>query len=211
MMVLSYAGGIGLNGINNRGLGVCVNTLLQLNPSREGLPVACVMRAALESGDAAEAADKLRYVRHAAGQNYLIGDRTVVRDLECSANQTIEVSAAAIQVHTNHPLANTDYTEEYCATVADPQSEMGRKMTNSTARYDSLWSRSSAGASRDLTTVKATLAARDSSEHPVCRGRVDPWRNYTFASTVMVLGDKREFHVAPGPPDVTPYQVFAFN
>jgi predicted choloylglycine hydrolase len=211
MMVLSYAGGIGLNGINNRGLGVCVNTLLQLNPCREGLPVACVMRAALESVDATEAVDKLRCVRHAAGQNYLIGDRTVVRDLECSANQTVELSAAGIQVHTNHPLANTDFTVEYRATATGTQSDIGRKMTNSMARYDSLWSRSSAAAPHDLTTVKAALAAKDSSEHPVCRARSEPWLNCTFASTVMVLGEKPEFHVAPGPPDVTPYQVFAFN
>jgi hypothetical protein len=40
---------------------------------------------------------------------------------------------------------------------------------------------------------------------------VEPSRNYTFVSTVMVLGDKPKFHVASGPPDVTPYQIFAFD
>jgi len=36
-------------------------------------------------------------------------------------------------------------------------------------------------------------------------------RNFTFAATAMVIGERLEFHVAPGPSDVTPYQGLTFN
>ena len=46
-LVASTAGLIGFNGINNRGVGLCVNTLLPLNSRADGLPVACVVRGVL--------------------------------------------------------------------------------------------------------------------------------------------------------------------
>ena len=46
--VLSSAGLIGLCGSNSHGLGICVNALSMLNHSPDGLPVAFVMRGALE-------------------------------------------------------------------------------------------------------------------------------------------------------------------
>src|SRR5262249_51986259 len=42
--VLTAPGLIGLNGVNNRSVAVCCNTLMQLNNCRDGLPVACVIR-----------------------------------------------------------------------------------------------------------------------------------------------------------------------
>jgi isopenicillin-N N-acyltransferase-like protein len=42
-LVLTCAGLVGFNGVNNKNIGLCVNTLLQLNPSRDGLPVAAVV------------------------------------------------------------------------------------------------------------------------------------------------------------------------
>jgi hypothetical protein len=34
----------------------------------------------------------------------------------------------------------------------------------------------------------------------------------TFASTIMVLSaDRPELHIAPGPPDVTPYEKLTFG
>src|SRR6476660_806043 len=54
--VLTAAGMIGLMGVSSAGLGVCVNTLAMLNHSRDGLPVAFVMRGALAQGSVAGAA-----------------------------------------------------------------------------------------------------------------------------------------------------------
>src|SRR5262249_18402406 len=46
-LLLTHAGLIGLNGLNNRGIGICCNTLTQLANCRDGLPVACVVRGVL--------------------------------------------------------------------------------------------------------------------------------------------------------------------
>ncbi len=42
--VLSSAGLIALTGMNAKGIGVCVNTLMELKASSDGLPVARVIR-----------------------------------------------------------------------------------------------------------------------------------------------------------------------
>src|SRR5205823_1096652 len=61
----------------------------------------------------------------------------------------------------------------------------------------------------DLAAVKAALASHDSADHPVCvpKGKKAA---FTFASTVMVLSDAPEFHVAPEPPDVPRYETLRF-
>jgi isopenicillin-N N-acyltransferase-like protein len=46
-LVVSTAGLIGFNGINNKGVGVCANTLLPLNSRTDGLPVAFIVRGIL--------------------------------------------------------------------------------------------------------------------------------------------------------------------
>jgi isopenicillin-N N-acyltransferase like protein len=47
IFVYTIAGVIGGDGMNNHAIGVCVNTLLQLDNCRDGLPVACVVRGVL--------------------------------------------------------------------------------------------------------------------------------------------------------------------
>src|SRR5436305_701694 len=71
--VLTQAGCVGLNGVNARSVAVCTNALWQLDGSRAGLPVAFVVRGLLRQRSADEAAAFLRRVRHASGQNYVIG------------------------------------------------------------------------------------------------------------------------------------------
>src|SRR5262249_54473794 len=86
-LVLTHAGLIGLNGMSNRSIGVCCNTLSQLANCRDGLPVACVVRGALEQATEDAAIEFFRRVKHASGQNYIIGGPSKVHDLECSAGK----------------------------------------------------------------------------------------------------------------------------
>ena len=69
-LVFTCAGLIALNGVNNRPVGVAVNTLPQLAHSRDGLPVAFVIRGLLEQKSQEEAVSFLHNVKHASGQNY---------------------------------------------------------------------------------------------------------------------------------------------
>ena len=132
--VLSTAGVIGFNGMNNHSVGLCCNALLPLRGCRGGLPVACVVRGVLEKRTAQEAVTFLQTIRHASGQNYIVGGQDKVVDLECSATQVVQFEPAGppgVVWHTNHPLANRDYHEWY-------QAENNPFLPNSTTRYQSM-------------------------------------------------------------------------
>jgi hypothetical protein len=210
--VLSCAGMIGLNGMNNRAIGICCNTLGQLTNCRDGLPVACVVRGVLSRRTEADAVAFLRRVKHASGQNYILGGPAKAYSFECSATKVCPfqpVGPAGGVWHTNHPLANDDYTAAY-------REALGRKAAgkpdSSTVRLKCLEDRlSKAPGGWGMERIRATLASRDSADHPVCvpKGKKAV---FTFASTIMILSeDGPELHVAPGPPDVTGYEKMTFS
>lgn len=206
-LVLTNAGFIGANGMNNHQVGLCVNTVSQLAPCRDGLPVACVVRGVLAQRSAAEAVAFLRGIKHASGQNYVVGGPSGVWDLECSAHQATPYqpgTPAGLVWHTNHPLANDDYTTAYRDFLAKKNVE--RAAISTYVRLETLNARLRSETQIDSDGIKALLSSAGSGPFPVCRplkGRDDV---FTFASTVMVLGPNPELWIAPGPPNVTPYQ-----
>jgi isopenicillin-N N-acyltransferase-like protein len=194
--VLSYAGCVGLNGVNSAGVGICCNTLMQLRGSRGGLPVAFVVRGALARGTARDARRFIESVEHASGQNYVLGDPAYLCCLECSAGKVVEWTPpgeSAFVWHTNHPLVNDDVNT----------AEVGE---NTVARLSSLESRLGGAAGSDSQDLAlSTLRAHDSHEFPVCvpRGR---GAAFTFAGTLMELAPEPALHVSNGPPDTNPLQ-----
>jgi hypothetical protein len=206
-LILSHVGLIGLNGMNNRSLGICCNTLSQLRHCSDGLPVACVARGALQQQSEEEALKFLHRVKHASGQNYVLGGPAGVCDRECSSGKVTPYTPKTwpdAVWHTNHPLANDDYAPDY----REPPKNKKRP-DNSSVRLQSLQRHLSGEVGLDR--IKTTLAAKDSAEYPVCRPYSNKQDIFTFASTIMVLSDKPEFLVAPGPPDVRPYQRLTFG
>ena len=216
-LVLTCAGLVALNGVNNRGLGVCVNALMQLNPCRDGLPVAAVVRGLLELPALQEATAFLRKVRHASGQNYLVGDPEGIHSFECSANAIVHLEPqgpGGAMWHTNHPLASTDYQPWFTEALAS--SAETPFLDNSRARYQTLADQlEGALHGKRVEALSQILASRDNPRHPVCgAGEKEEFYAevglYTFASTITVLAGNPEFRVAPGPPDRTPYREFTF-
>ncbi len=208
--VLTVPGLIALNGVNNKSVGVCCNTLLQLSYCRDGLPVACVVRGVLQQRSEKEAADFLHKVKHASGQNYILGGPDRALDLECSASKIspfVPKGQQGIVWHTNHPLVNDDYTARY--RLQKEKNEVSPKEENTRARLACLEQRLGKKAA-DLDLIKSTLAARDSDAYPVSRALGKQYA-FTFAATIMVLSAEPEFHVAPGPPHLTAYQRLAFS
>jgi isopenicillin-N N-acyltransferase-like protein len=211
--VLSHAGLIGLNGMNSKGIGVCCNTLAQLSNCRDGLPVACVVRGILEKQTEEDALKFVQSVKHASGQNYVIGASSRVFDFECSAGKVAPFTPAGqrdLVWHTNHPLANNDYHAKYRERL-EKEKDAEKGKDNSSVRLQCVETRvRKAGDMLGVEQIKALLSSRDSAEHPVCRPFKTKKEGYTFASVIMVLADKPVMHVAPGPPDVTPYREFSF-
>jgi hypothetical protein len=112
--------------------------------------------------------------------------------------------------HTNHPLVNSDYNAWY-------EAESNPILPNSTARYQSLEHRLAHPPQvTRLSQIKEILTSRDSTEHPICgsKGKDEFYTQlglFTFASTIMVLGDEPALYVSFGPPDTAPYDRFAFG
>jgi hypothetical protein len=187
--VLTAAGMIGLMGVSSAGLGVCVNTLAMLNHSRDGLPVAFVMRGALAQGSVAGAAAFLDRVPHASGQHYALADPAGVAGYECSAAGAARSDPGDGRFcHTNHPLRSTDLDP---AVPAE-----GRE--DSHVRLAAIES-----AAPSITTGDDCERALADREAPLCvvpePGR--PW--ITFGSIWAELGESPRVRIAPGPPDRT--------
>ncbi len=202
--VLSSAGLIALTGMNRNGIGVCVNTLMELKASSDELPVACVIRGLLSKSSAEDALEFLQNVKHASGQNYVLGLEDKVYDFEASANQVIRYSPTEdgrIVYHTNHAMVNHD--------VKPWQEEFHRKMLagetkgyNSETRLLSLTSRlnlQATGISEEV--IKSMLKSKDNEKYPVCRAYRQGSSIFTFSSVLFALGGKRSVQVTYGSPD----------
>jgi isopenicillin-N N-acyltransferase like protein len=187
--VLTAAGMIGLTGVSSAGLSVCVNTLAMLNHSRDGLPVAFVMRGALAAGSVAGAAEFLARVPHASGQHYALADPTGVAGYECSAAGAVRSDDGGGRFcHTNHPLRSGDLDPSI---AAEGREDSHVRLEAIEALADGV----TAG-----TDCERALADR---EAPLCviAAPDRPWM--TFGSIWAELGDVPRARIALGPPDRT--------
>jgi hypothetical protein len=208
-LVFSFAGFLGLTGLSAAPLGVCCNTVAQLDSSADGLPVAFVVRRVLESSSLAEAEAFLRGVSHASGQSYTIADARGAAAFECSAggvHRFVPPEDGCVY-HTNHPLASPDQAQFRAALArrAAPAPPPPPGTSNSEVRLDAVRARlGAAGTRADAATVREILRSHDSPKHPVCRHRTSDAAVMTIGSLLMTMGAPAELHLAPGPPCATP-------
>lgn len=214
-LMFSVAGMLMLNGMNDAGVAVCCNTLLQLERRRDGLPVQFVTRGILAQPTWEKAVAFAEAVPHASGQNYTIGGPGRVVSLECSANRKARYVPGDDPNrvwHTNHPFANDDVTRG----AGSPLDEGGVMASENTLeRYACLDRRIGApGARIDEATIKATLASRDHAEHPVSRRIVAGRENaigFTAGGMIYVLECPPRLELAAGPPCSTAWMSFGFQ
>lgn len=214
-LVFTYVGLIILNGINNRPVSVCCNTLSQLNYSIDGLPVAFVLRGILDQSSQEDAVKFIHKIKHASGQNYIIGGKDKVSDYECSANKVvpfIPYEGASRVYHTNHPFVNDDQSMYKEMLKKTANQKKGQKPTNSEIRFDSLEKRLK-NPSKKVTveTVKSILSSHDHPQHPVCRHKKSTTESMTIGRLIMVLSPNLELHIAPGPPCMTEFKTFRLH
>ena len=211
-LILTYPGLIGLNGLNEKGLGVVVNTLMQLNAANTGLPVAFVIRRLLNSTDKEEMLDFINKVKHASGQNYILGIRGEVYDFEASTNKVVRYNPEnenGSVYHTNHPMVNDDikpWFEKF-----NPKSESKPTQFNSYYRFQAVEKRIAKATNFDENLIMGTLRSKDDADNPVCRSNSSDGGGFTFASTIMKMADKPYMLITAGPPDQSEYKRFDFS
>ena len=211
-LILTYPGLVALNGMNEKGIGVCVNTLMQLEASATGLPVAFVIRKLIDSTDKKDMLSFIQTVKHASGQNYIVGIRGEIYDFEASANKVVRFDPKnknGTVYHTNHPLVNDDikpWFEKY-----DPNVSNESKPTdfNSYYRLQAVEKRMATASGIDESLIMKTLQSKDNPKNPVCRA--NQGGGFTFSSVVMTMASSPFILITAGPPDESDFQRFDFK
>jgi hypothetical protein len=210
--MFTIAGKINLAGMNNAPVGICCNTVLALNYVKDGLAEDFVVRGALEQPSLDAALAFMRRIKHASGQNYIIGGPERVLSLECSANKIVEYvpyPGANRTYHTNHPLVNDDqsFYRERLAAMSDVQRAIWEPpYVNSFARLETLQRHlSDPNEIITLDKVKSILSSHDA---PVCHN--SPTK-ISLGCLIMELSRNPKLHLAPGPPCTTPFATHIFS
>lgn len=212
--VFTSAGLIGLNGVNSRSIAITCNTLLELAASHDGLPVAFIVRGVLAKAAAEDAVAFLKGVKHASGQNYIVGTGDRVFDFEASAGKVVEFRPSddgRVVFHTNHPVANDDLKPWHRA-MRQLMSPAQWASSNSPTRFASIEKRlQRPPAAIDEDAIKAALRSQDSARHPICRSLAAGAASYTFGATIMTLSGRPSLQVTMGPPDVNAFVRLEFS
>lgn len=201
-LVVTIPGVVAANGINSRRVAVCVNTILQLRPTPDGLPVAFVVRGVLAQPDHAAAVAFLRRVTHASGQAYTIAGPDTAT--------CFEASAAGVEPwqpkphwtwHTNHPLASHDWSPSHLA--ASERRKVAPETPLRCRRFDAI--AASLPGDRSPTAEDVLQALR-------LHGKESPVSNEgTYCCTLYVLGERPELRIAAGDPNTAPFRTLRFD
>ncbi|MVM34184.1 hypothetical protein GO755_29400 [Spirosoma sp. HMF4905] len=204
--ILTHPGCIALAGMNETGVGACMNTLMQLKASSKGLPVAFIVRRILASTDKKDLLNFIQTVPHASGQNYIIGIKDEVYDFEASANKVVRFdpkNANGTIYHTNHPLVNDDVKDWFKKPSLAPEK------SNSHIRLASVQNRVMRSPIVNDGLIKEALRAKDDKNNPVCRAPKNG--GFTFVSMIMTLTGTPFLQVTAGPPDESEYKRAEFS
>ncbi len=203
-MLFTFPGFIAANGLNSSSIAVVVNAVQQLEHSRDGLPVAFVIRGILQKKTYKEAVKFIHTIKFGAPQNYMIGGPENVGSFECSATHVEEFSpypGALFTYHTNHPLKNMHFTPQiqnhFKSRDIDPQ-----KYTFKCQRFEAL-QRILKDNDVEISLEKLKDIFRDRETIINNRG--------TFGATIMVLSENPELHISPGRPDEEQFHIFRFR
>lgn len=213
--IVGTPGLIGAIGLNEKGIAVCVNTIMDLNASSDGLPVAFMVRGILSKQTGKEAISFLTRTKHASGQNYILGIKDSVYNFEASANQVVRYlpmgDKSSLVYHTNHALANNDikewYVEYHKKILGDKASQI-----DSGIRFIALKNRLTMPLEEiTIDVVKTTLRSKDNTRSPICRAYYENGNVFSFVSVIYTLGEKPSLQITNGPPDLADYIEYYFT
>ena len=199
VLVTTFAGYIGANGLNKH-IGITENTLSDLKSSLNGLPVCCIARGILEKSSFDEAVNFIKSIKHASGQNYIVGSKHDIISLECASDTVTEYwpdSTKNYTFHANRPHTNTSYHPAYLTYLKALYGSIPESISFSEDRLESMRNKITNSNHISLGTIKDAL-----STEPICNSN-------TFVSTIMEFNnDYSELRISPGKPDSTEYLVF---
>jgi len=205
LMNITQAGLIAYIGLNDRGIGMCMNTLPA--PSRRlGVPHYFAVRAIYETTTLDDAVQAVRRAERAIPGNVILATPQGPADLEITLGDVhvLRDEGTGLVVHTNHclhpdlVLINDDFPELIQSTP--------RKM-----RIEKLFGESD----RPLSMENAKTALRDHDHYPksICRHPNEHPTNGFWVSVLSVIieADAGRMHVSRGNPCEKPYETYQLN
>ena len=198
-LVTTFVGYIGANGLN-KNIGITENTLSDLKSSLNGLPVCCVARGVLEKASFEAAVNFIKAIKHASGQNYIIGSKHDIISLECASDLITEYwpdTTKNYTFHANRPLTNNSYHPAYLAYLKALYGSIPESISFSDEILESIKHIILNNKHISLVTLTDALSIK-----PICNSN-------TFVSTIMEFNnDYSELRISPGKPDSTKYIEF---
>ncbi|MBU0995151.1 MAG: C45 family peptidase [Proteobacteria bacterium] len=200
IMTMTEPGMIGKIGMNNKGVGVCLNFMSIEDYQPGGIPLHVLLRAILDSYSLSEAISVIS--SHSDGKvgNLLIADGNgQVEDIELARDESFSLPMGDVFVHTNHFLTKVDYDLKL--------------FPNTLGRYSRAKTLLNAMDQPSVESMKKILKDNNGEEYPICRKRFShPWltddTSITVTSIIMDLKNL-QFHITRGNPFDNPYSVFS--
>ncbi len=202
LMNITQAGLIAYIGLNDQGIGVCMNTLPA--PSRTiGVPHYFTVREIYEQTSLDNAVQAVRRAQRAIPANIILATPQGPADLEVTTDHVHILRDEQLVVHTNHCLhpeliaINQDFPELI---------ESGpRKL-----RIEHLL-----GPKHSLRIEEMQAALRDHDNHPlsICRHANEHPENGFWVSvfSVVIEADQGRMHLSRGNPCEAPYETYSLN
>ena len=186
--MVAEPGIIGKIGLNNNGLGVCLN-ILRVNKKLDGVPIHIVLRAVLDSVDVNQAFDRIKAAGLGKASNILIGSsHGQSASVEFAGDESFIIEPASnMLIHTNHYLGrniNPDHGV-FCSSYA--------RMRAATERVNTITEQS-------INAMKSILLDRSHPDLPIHRPYIpdeELGEVGTVCSVVMDL-PRRAIHVKKG-------------
>jgi isopenicillin-N N-acyltransferase-like protein len=198
-LITTFVGYIGANGLNKH-IGITENTLSDLKSSLNGLPVCCIARGVLEKTSFDEAVNFIKIIKHASGQNYILGSKHDIISLECAFDLVTEYwpdSTKNYTFHANRPLTNTSFHPAYIDYLKMLYGTVPESIISSDDRLETMKNNIQNNKYICLKTILDALSSK-----PICNSN-------TFVSTIMEFNnDYSELRICPGKPDSEKYLVF---
>lgn len=193
---ITQAGLIAYIGLNDAGIGVCLNTLP--SPSRAvGVPHYFTVRGIFESTNLEQAVHAVERARRAIGANILLATPQGPADLEVTIDEVRVLRAEHWLSHTNHCLDPqlVHYNEQFPELI---QSGPRKR------RIDSLL----ASSPRELADLKAALADHDDYPRSICRHPNDDPQHgdWTTVFSVVLDVDQGVLYASRGNPCEQPFE-----
>ena len=202
LMNITQAGLIAYIGLNDAGIGLCMNPLPA--PSRPlGVPHYFTVREMYEKTSLDDAIQAVRRAARAIPANIILATPQGPADLEVTVGDVHVLRDDELVVHTNHCLhpdlvpINQDFPDLIESTP--------RK-----ARIEKLL-----GSEQSLSVEQLQAALSDHDNHPysICRHQNDDPETGFWVSvfSVVVEADQGRMHISRGNPCATPYETYSLN